>query len=694
VDQAPVVTASNQTLTHNQSIAASSLFTATDPDGQTITTYALKDVTGNGHFVVNGVVQATNVEIDLTAAQLAQTTYVAGSSTDQLSVRASDGTLWSAWQAVTVTVPANHAPVAKGSNKTVTYNQSIAASSLLTASDPDGDAITNYGFINTGNGHFVLNGVAQGNNQEIDVTAAQLSQLTFQSVGGTDSLQVRVNDGALWSTWQSLTVTGPAATVIAASGSASLVEVGNNFYLNSISSGSGPSLKLAGVDFAAGQAGAWTPIGAEQTATGYEVAWKVAGGDQYGVWKTDSNGTYISNVGGVVSGASTALKSLETAFHQDLNGDGVIGLVTTVVESSGSTSLTEVGNNFYLYNSSGSGPWLKLAGVDFAAGPAGAWTPIGAEQTATGYEVAWKVAGADQYSVWSTDSNGNYIANAIGVVSGTSSTLQSFETSFHQDLNGDGVIGALSTVLEAFGSTSLVESGNNFYLYSNASGSGLSLKYGGAAVAAGQWGGWAPIGAEQTASGYEVTWKVTGADQYSVWNTDSSGNYTSNAIGVVSGSSATLKSFETSFHQDLNGNGVIGATGAIAQAKAAVLVNAGATVEITTPYAGQVTFNASTGTLKLDNSSNFSGTVVGMNAQDTLDLADINFATLQQPVFSGNTSGGTLSVTDGTHTANIALLGSYMASTFVTSSDGHGGTYVVDPSAVSQSNLLAQPQHA
>ena len=74
-NQAPVLTASNTNLTHNQTIAASSLFTATDPNGDTITTYALKDVTGNGHFVVNGVVQATNVEIDLTAAQLAQTTY-------------------------------------------------------------------------------------------------------------------------------------------------------------------------------------------------------------------------------------------------------------------------------------------------------------------------------------------------------------------------------------------------------------------------------------------------------------------------------------------------------------------------------------------------------------------------------------------------------------------------------------------
>ena len=57
------------------------------------------------------------------------------------------------------------------------------------------------------------------------------------------------------------------------------------------------------------------------------------------------------------------------------------------------------------------------------------------------YEVAWKVTGADQYSVWNTDSSGNYISNSIGVVSGTSTALESLETSFHQDLNGDGVIG-------------------------------------------------------------------------------------------------------------------------------------------------------------------------------------------------------------------------------------------------------------
>jgi len=42
--------------------------------------------------------------------------------------------------------------------------------------------------------------------------------------------------------------------------------------------------------------------------------------------------------------------------------------------------------------------------------------PIGAVQTASGYDVAWEIPGANEYTVWTTDSNGNYLSN-IGAVS-------------------------------------------------------------------------------------------------------------------------------------------------------------------------------------------------------------------------------------------------------------------------------------
>jgi hypothetical protein len=53
-----------------------------------------------------------------------------------------------------------------------------------------------------------------------------------------------------------------------------------------------------------------------------------------------------------------------------------------------------------------------------------------------------------------------------------------------------------------------------------------------------------------------------------------------------------------------------------------------------------------------------------------------------------------LSVTDGTHSANIALLGNYLASTFVASSDGHGGSSLITQSTAmtDQSPFLSQPR--
>jgi hypothetical protein len=321
----------------NQGIAAaSSLFTATDPDADAIVTYALKDPTGYGYFVVNGVKQASNTEINLTAAQLAQTFYVAGSSSEQLSVRVSDGTLWSAWQTVSVTVsqPNEKAPVVTASSLTTLAGQTFKASSLFEVSDPNGDPILTYALkdITSGSGYFVVNGVVQANNTDINLTAAQLAQTTFVAGSGTDQLSIRASDGFLWSNWQSFT----------------------------------------------------------------------------------------ANVSP---------------------------------------------------------------------------TPV---------------------------------------------------------------------------------------------------------------------------------------------------------------------------------------------------VNAGATLELGSSYPGTVTFASSTGTLKLDNSASFAGTVAGMTGQDTLDLVDINFASIQNPTFSGTSTGGTLMVSDGTHTANIALLGNYMASTFTVSSDGHGGTFVVDP-AVGGSGVLGNP---
>ena len=118
-------------------------------------------------------------------------------------------------------------------------------------------------------------------------------------------------------------------------------------------------------------------------------------------------------------------------------------IVPLLLESFGSTALFQVGGSYEL---GVSGPMLKYNGSLVTAGQFAPWVPIGAEQTASGFDFAWKTAGADNYTVWSTDGNGNYTGNVTQIVSGGSSELQSLETVFHQDLNGDGTIGVPSAV--------------------------------------------------------------------------------------------------------------------------------------------------------------------------------------------------------------------------------------------------------
>jgi hypothetical protein len=114
-------------------------------------------------------------------------------------------------------------------------------------------------------------------------------------------------------------------------------------------------------------------------------------------------------------------------------------------------------------------------------------------------------------------------------------------------------------------------------------------------------------------------------------------------------------------------------------APASITVAAGATVDIAGPGVGAVAFAGSTGTLVIGDTAAFKGQVSGVAGSDTLDLSDIAYNSTTTATFLGNASGGTLTITDGTDTAEIALAGDYLSSTWTVASDGNGGTDVVDP---------------
>jgi len=112
-NHAPVVTVPSASVlaSTGQSLQASSLFTATDADNDALT-YRIYDGTwssNSGHFVVNGTVVPAGWIYTVTAAQWAQTTFVAGTVADEVYAQANDGKVLSNTGHVTVNVTA--APV-------------------------------------------------------------------------------------------------------------------------------------------------------------------------------------------------------------------------------------------------------------------------------------------------------------------------------------------------------------------------------------------------------------------------------------------------------------------------------------------------------------------------------------------------------------------------------------------------------
>ncbi len=126
-------------------------------------------------------------------------------------------------------------------------------------------------------------------------------------------------------------------------------------------------------------------------------------------------------------------------------------------------------------------------------------------------------------------------------------------------------------------------------------------------------------------------------------------------------------------------NGAVSGTG-IGQILGGVLKAASAFNE-------NVTFaTGATGTLELAHGQTYAGKITGFSKTGAtrLDLDDIAFsATKTKATYAGTAAGGVLTVTDGAHTAKIAFTGDYLTSKWVASSDGHGGTVIVDPPASS-----------
>ena len=345
--------------------------------------------------------------------------------------------------------------------------------------------------------------------------------------------------------------TGVTTTSIEAIGSTTLTKVADSYFVNY----GGPSavqLFYGNTYAAAGQFGAWKPVAAEQVGGTYQVAWQNGTANQFLAWTVGGAGNYLGQTA-VVAGTTWYLQSYENTVHQDLNGDGTIGALTSVVESSGGTILTKVADSYFVNYGTPSAVQINYGGAYAGANQFGGWSAVGAEQIMGGYQVLWQNGAS--YTVWNTDAAGNFRSQSAVIAQG-GPVFAALEASFRQDINHDGST-ATPAAVEAAGSTILERVGNAYYLAAGGL-SGPLLTYNGVPVTAGQFGAWTPLGAEWTGNGYVVAWKMGGIDQYTVWNVDSGGNYASQTAQMF-GSSSGLEVYEPLLHQDINGDGRVGA---------------------------------------------------------------------------------------------------------------------------------------
>ena len=228
-------------------------------------------------------------------------------------------------------------------------------------------------------------------------------------------------------------------------------------------------------------------------------------------------------------------------------------------EAAGVTALRQNGDTYYMDPVGGaelSGPQIRYGGGPWTAGQGGSWVPIGAEQMANGYSVWWQYGTSDQFVKWTTDLAGNWVSNGA-FLTRSRYALQADETTFQQDLNGDGTIGVVSSEIETVGNTKLAQVADMYFMYQGNGTSGVLLRKDGAPWTLGQDGSWRVIGAEQTANGYSVWLRAGTGNYYRQWNTDFAGNYVSTAA-ETNGGSYVLQSTESTFQQDLNGDGTLG----------------------------------------------------------------------------------------------------------------------------------------
>ena len=299
-----------------------------------------------------------------------------------------------------------------------------------------------------------------------------------------------------------------------------------------------------------------TPIGVEATFTGYNLITEISGK------KGSIFSEYTVTSSGEVSKKAAKLTSLqlvgeEVTYNADLNQDGSIGLLpsgTRVDYSDASTSIFEIAGVGYGILSDVSTFLIPLTDTK-----GNAWSsaiPIGVEETTLGYNIITETSGkkGSSFSEYSVSSDGEVSKKGAKL---NSLQVVGKEVSYNADLNQDGSIGLLPAGDRAdygSGATEVYEiSGVGHGILADGSTylTPLTDTKGKA------WSSAAPIGVEETVSGYNLITEISGKKGSTF------SEYSISSDGEVSKKGAKLTLLqvvgeEVSYNADLNQDGSIG----------------------------------------------------------------------------------------------------------------------------------------
>lgn len=213
----PVITPSTVTVGIHQTVALTSLFSASNPSGKAQQQFAIDTGGSGGTLHLNGAVNLASADqqshgtVVVDAADLGKLSYTGADSfhTDALAISAFDGESWGAGTVPVTTIDGTPPQVA-GKGASVEVDATVSLDSLFSATSHSGLPITLYKIANpNGGGKLVLNGVhnaatpaQQAQDGLAIIAAGDLGKVQYVGADtpGSETLAISAFDGQSWGT--------------------------------------------------------------------------------------------------------------------------------------------------------------------------------------------------------------------------------------------------------------------------------------------------------------------------------------------------------------------------------------------------------------------------------------------------------------------------------------------------------------